>query len=309
MRVLILGGFGYLGSRIAQYLSKIDFEIILASRTQHNKPTWSANTDTFLMNWDNINLASIKFDAIIHAASLNMNECIDNPLDAINFSKKTKELIGSIQKTTAKKFIYFSTAHVYSSPLAGNIKEDAPLKSKHPYAIMHKNSESYIREFSQKGQINGVILRLSNSIGPPMEKNSNCWKLLVNDLCLQIAKEGRMRLKTNGRQERNFIAISDVAKAVAFFLNKPYSTLEDGIFNLGTEVNMTVFDMAHLIKDRARNLLGKEVPLYFESNQESKNADFFSFDISKIKNSGFNPSASSLINEIDNTLLFCINNF
>ena len=64
-----------------------------------------------------------------------------------------------------------------------------------------------------------VVFRLSNCIGAPKDINSNCWMLLVNDLCKQIIEHKKMKLNTNGKQLRNFITITDVCRVVNLFIS------------------------------------------------------------------------------------------
>jgi len=308
MRVLVLGGHGYLGGRIAQYLNLLGFHVTLGSRNPDLKNSFLSGINAIKIDWHDIDDSIFDFDAIIHAAGLNRDECIADPESALDFAKSTEYLLNILVKKNIKRFIYISTAHVYKAPLEGLITEETPLISDHPYAKMHQKSESFVRKFSKKGLIEGVVMRLSNVIGPPLIKETNCWQLLINDICKQAICLEKITLHTDGSQERNFLTMQDLNRAVDHLLEKPYLKLGDGIFNVGSEENLTVLNMTKLVAERASKILNKKVDVSI--NQTNKNTELNSliFNIQKLKNTGFHLKGE-LIDEIDQTLMFCMKNF
>ena len=53
MRILVTGGFGYLGGRIAQSLSAEGHKIVLGSRTKQQSPRWLSDSDVVQIEWNN----------------------------------------------------------------------------------------------------------------------------------------------------------------------------------------------------------------------------------------------------------------
>ena len=54
-KVLITGGFGYLGGRLAQFLaSQENYEILLGSRRQTQPPSWLPQAKVIETRWDSI---------------------------------------------------------------------------------------------------------------------------------------------------------------------------------------------------------------------------------------------------------------
>ena len=51
MRILITGGFGFIGGRLAVHLSKSGHQIILASRVKRDVPDWLVFAETFHIDW------------------------------------------------------------------------------------------------------------------------------------------------------------------------------------------------------------------------------------------------------------------
>ena len=116
-----------------------------------------------------------------------------NELDSVKYIQKaisfnigeTVRLLEAAQRSGVRKFIYFSTAHVYGAPLIGDIHEDCVCRPIHPYSITHKSAEDFVLAARGRTDINAVVIRLSNSFGAPAYDTSNRWTLLVNDLCKQ----------------------------------------------------------------------------------------------------------------------------
>ena len=213
MKILITGAFGYLGGRVSSFFSSIsEYEIILASTRAVKIPSSSKNIKVIQINWkdeESISNACTHIDVIIHAAGMNAQDCKINPEEALNVNGiYTAKLVKNAISHKVKKIIYFSTAHVYSSPLKGIITEDVSPKNKHPYSTSNLAGENYVIQAHLSSKLQGVVLRLSNCIGAPKDINSNCWMLLVNDLCKQIIEHQKMKINTNGKQLRNFITIT-----------------------------------------------------------------------------------------------------
>ena len=61
-----------------------------------------------------------------------------------------------------------------------------------------------------------IILRLANGFGKPIDPNSNCWKLFINDVCKQAIINNKIKLNSRGNQTRNFINISELIRITNF---------------------------------------------------------------------------------------------
>ena len=311
MKILITGAFGYLGGRISSFFSSIsEYEIILASTRAVKIPSPSKNIKVVQINWkdeESISNACTNIDVIIHTAGMNAQDCNINPVEALNVNGiYTAKLVENAISNKVKKIIYFSTAHVYNSPLKGIITEDVSPKNKHPYSTSHLAGENAVIQAHLSGKLQGVVLRLSNCIGAPKDVNSNCWMLLVNDLCKQIIEHQKMKLNTNGKQLRNFITIKDVCRVVNLFIELNFRSNENTIFNVGNET-ISIIEMAEIIQKRCKLILGFSPKLEI-NKQDNVTAENFQYKTNKLDSIGFK-SQSSYEKEIDDLLIFCKNHF
>ena len=313
MKILITGGTGYLGGRLAHYLKNINgFEIIIASRKCLEEKIISTDFKTIHINWDSDeNLIKIcrDVDTIIHLAGINTSDSLYDPVKALEFNGVTTgKLLRSAVKSGVTKFIYFSTAHVYKSPLIGTITEETLPVSLHPYATSHKAGEDMVLAAHSRNEIEGVVFRLSNSIGAPINKEVNCWMLLANDLCKQAVISGKMKLISNGLQRRDFITISDLCRAVEYFLKLPLAHSKNNLFNLGGNWSSTVWELACMISSLCKKNLNFEPEVFRIKPISSDISVNFEYKISKLEETGFT-FCNNREEEILNLLHFCKSNF
>jgi len=309
MRVLITGGFGFLGGRLGQHLVQTGHQIVLGSRYASSTPHWLPQAEVMHTDWKNglaLEQICAEVDAVIQAAGMNANDCIADPVAALELNGiATARLVSAASKAGVKRFIYLSTAHVYASPLIGTISEGTCPRNLHPYATSHLAGENAVLGANQRGQIEGVVLRLSNAFGMPAHKDANCWMLLVNDLCRQAVQLKELSLRSSGLQRRDFITITEVARAVLHFLDIPRIKCGDGLFNLGGVRAIRVIDLANRIATRCGEVLGYIPPILLPQASSGENDLPLTYRIDKLLATGFIPR-DNFDDEIDATLHLCM---
>ena len=309
--ILITGGFGFLGGRLGQYLSE-NYNVILGSRSDQSKPNWLSIAKTLKIDWDDetsLNDACNLVDIVIHASGLNAQECSSGPEKALLVNGVyTQNLVKAAINQSVKKFIYLSTAHVYSDSLLGVITEDTPTANTHPYATSHRAGEDVVRYAHVRNKIEGIVIRLSNSFGAPAHIGANCWMLLVNDLCVQAITTGDNILQSSETQIRDFITITDVCRSIEHIIKLPENKLSNGLFNVGGEWSPTILEVAQLVSNRLHVLTGKKIQIQAASLQMNQPIVDLNYVTEKINKTGFELT-SNLNDEIDNLIRFCIKHY
>ena len=308
MRILITGGFGFVGGRLAVHLAQAGRQIVLGSRNSITPPAWLPQAEVVQIEWDDgraLEHSCNGADAVIQAAGMNAQECASDPIAALAFNGvATARLVAAASRAGVQRFIYLSTAHVYASPLVGTITEDTCPRNLHPYSSSHHAGESAVLSASQRGRIEGIVLRLSNAFGAPVHEDVNCWTLLVNDLCRQAVTKRSFTLRSAGVQRRDFVTLQDVSRAVSHVLDLSKEHMGDGIFNIGGAWTPRVIDMAELIRERCSAVLGFVPDFIRTEPDEGEAALDLDFQINRLLASGFGLSGNAAT-EIDATLLFC----
>ena len=311
-KILITGGLGYVGGRVAKYLaSDPDLALQITSRsTKLGKPDWLADGE--ILYWkisDENNAICQGIDTVVHFAAVNEIVSAQDPMVAMEVNAVgTLRLLLLAQAAGVRRFIYFSTAHVYGAPLIGDISEQTVPRPIHPYAITHKVAEDFVLAARDQGKIEGIVLRLSNGFGSPISDDVNRWSLLVNDLCIQAVTTGKLVLRSNGLQLRDFITLQDVGRCVKHFINLPKILCEDGLFNLGGECVLSIYKITQLVALRCLVILGFNPPIERMDSKPGDQIFKLDYSITKLKLTGFSLE-SRIEDEIDATLLLCKNAF
>lgn len=308
MRILITGGFGFVGGRVAQALSKAGHEVTLASRAQRLVPDWLPSARSVQWGWElpiELRALCAGFDVLIHAAGMNASECFDDPPGALEVNGlATARLVHAAALAGVKRFIYLSTAHVYSSPLKGSISESSCPNNLHPYATSHLAGEHAVLHVGSQGLLHGIVLRLSNAFGAPVEKNVNCWMLLANDLCLQATKHKELVLRTQGMQQRDFVAMDTVCSAIVFLATSSVSQAGQEVFNVGAGRSTSVLQMAQLVQQRCSAVLGFTPTLIIPQDAAQERSEPLSYCVEKLRDRGCH-LPGDYQEELDQLLVFC----
>lgn len=312
MSFLVTGGIGYLGARIVKALAEKypDRKIIYTHHHHINKEYFPKFKNVKfrklnLTEYTDFNTICSGVKTIIHLAFPNEIVCKQNVELAIDAGiRGTYYLLSEAQKYKVQNFIFLSTAHVYGTPLQGEITEQTLPRPIHPYAITKKAAEDFVLAFRKETPINAIVLRLSNGFGYPVHKDINRWTLLVNDLCRQAVINKQMILNSTGLQQRDFIPFEDVIEAIYLFDKLPKENTLDGLFNLGLGHSLTVYDFAQKIAAIAQHVLGYEIPLIRKQPDTNEKYESLTYNVNKLAAVGYKPKGN--INfEIEETLRFC----
>lgn len=308
--VLITGGLGYVGGRIAQALAPvINGKLMIGThRDVFTKPPWLTREELIQMDFnsqDSIDSSCYGVDSIVHLAALNEIDSAAHPDQALKVNTlNTLMLLQAAERQGVKRFLYFSTAHIYGSPLKGIITEKTLPRPVHPYAITHRAAEDFIIAAHDRRILTGIIIRLSNGLGAPADPEVNRWTLVANDLCRQAVTQHVLALKSSGMQRRDFITLTDIAGAVIHLLALPAARCTDGIFNLGGENPLSIIDLAELIADRCTTVFGFKPMIRRPAPQAGEISEELYYRINKLKATGFTLQ-SNIDEEIDATLKLC----
>ena len=304
--ILITGGSGYLGGRLAEHLCKMQSKKVVYTfkKNIYDFSEILPNCEArFLDITDNetIDQALDGITEVIHLISLNAQDSAADPLMAREINTNgTDSLIQGCVKKSIKRFIYISTAHIYGSPLAGTINEESVPNATHPYSFTHLDAEKIILKKANNTETIPTILRLSNAVGTPLTPNTNCWMLVVNDIIKQLVTTNAMTFTSHSSIERDYVSISQITHTIDYILKAPKSSFE-GIYNLGSGKSMTLESLSDLIKKRARLALGFDAPVYFPDDKMNIIEPLY-YSISKIEQAGIIIDRN-LNNEMDNLIM------
>ena len=305
--VLLTGGFGNLGGRITAAIAATNrWNIKLISRSALTAPNWAPDAEIIRLDLTKrppVSTICDGVDAVIHLAALD-DTAAKNNVELANYlsGNATQYLIENATRFNVDRILFMSTAHVYADSLIGNISEESITSSTHPYATSHMLGEQAL--INAKDLVTGVRIRCANGFGYPIDSSTELKNTLMNDLCQQVVQTGVITLRSSGTQPRNFVPFSDVAAATIHLLELDKTQLGDGLFNVGCTSSCSVLAMAHLVAERARQVLGVDCPIVRPDSAEKTEPQMLDYSISKLLATGFSPS-NSVDEEIDGLLRSC----
>ena len=227
MKVLITGGFGFIGSHIAELLLKNQTEVViiddLSSGTLDNIPGFDMSKFYKLdITKDNLEYVFIKEkpDCCIHlAAQTSVAHSIKNMEE-----DATTNILGSInvlnlcKKYNIKKLISASSAAVYGIPKYLPIDENHPTNPISNYGLSKLTMEKYI----ELSGIPYIIFRFGNVYGPRQISSKESGVIAIFNNNMLHNKE--ISIYGDGYQTRDFIYVVDIA-------NICYTTLKSNVVN------------------------------------------------------------------------------
>jgi UDP-glucose 4-epimerase len=211
-------------------------------------------------------------DAVVHLAGANEVQAADDPDGALADTVAAARRVAEACETAGiGRLVYVSTVHVYGGALVPGttVTEDALPAPRSAYAVARLAAEHLVAAITS----DAVVLRLTNGVGRPVSPQVERWSLVANDLCRQAATTGTLRLRTDGMQWRDFIALDDVCRVVAAALDP--NAVPTGTYNLGSGNPLTVRDLAELVQDAAEAATGLRPPLIAPAPKAAPERPYF----------------------------------
>lgn len=243
MKIIILGGSGYIGSVLIKNLLANKHKVKIIDTFWFGK-NFENHKNLKIIKKDIRNLKKndfIGYDTIIHLANIANDPSVElNPQLSWDVNVLGSIKICELAKATKiKKIIFSSSGSVYGISNKKNVTEETEL---HPLSIYNKTKMTAERIFlSYSDDIKIIIIRPATVCG-----NSKRLRLdvSVNMLTYQAWKN-KIITVMGGNQIRPNIHINDLCRIFSFFLNRNMS----GIYNAGFE-NLSILKIAQKIKNK-----------------------------------------------------------
>ena len=207
MKILLTGGSGFLGSHVADELTKKGHQVTIFD---NKKSIWANKKQKIIIgdirNLKKLNSAVKGKDFIYHFAALaDLNEAKSKPLKTVEINiLGTVNLLNLAKKNNVKRFVYASTIYVVS--------ENGGF-----YRSSKKASEDYIEEFQKTFNLDFTILRFGSLYGPRADETNGVKKILRGAI-----KNNILIYEGSKNAEREYIHVQDAAKISAEVVKKKF---------------------------------------------------------------------------------------
>lgn len=303
MKVIVVGGAGYVGCELTKLLLKNDYKVTVY--------------DLFIYG-DNLkehqNLTKIKgdirdkkllekivtnCDVLIHLACISNDPSFDLDPElgkSINFDP-FEHLVKISKDNGVKKFIYASSSSVYGIKDDENVNETFSLKPLTDYSKFKAMCEEILLKYNDKN-FNCCIIRPATCCGYSDRQRLD----LVVNILTNHGYNNKLIKVFGGSQMRPNINIKDMCNSYLHVMRSLEKNINGQVFNVGFE-NMPVIEIAKLVK----KVLGGDINILQEKSNDLRSYHISSAKIEKILNfkNEFNieDAILDLKNAFDNNLL------
>lgn len=273
MKVLVIGGAGYIGSHVVKAMMKAGHQVTVFDNLSSGLRCNLFPENDFIYGNilipENLDAAFAKgFDAFVHLAAFKAaGESMTAPEKySVNNITGTLNIMNAAVKHNCLKMIFSSSAATFGEP------QYLPMDEKHPqhpinyYGFTKLEIEEFMGWYDQLKGMKFASLRYFNAAGYDVEGEITGLEQKPENLLPRVmeAALGQRTLKIFGTDYdtrdgtciRDYVHVSDLAKAHVQALEYITKHAESIKLNLGTEKGTTVKE----IIEAARKITGKPIP-------------------------------------------------
>lgn len=281
MKVLILGGTGFIGSNLFRNFSqkKLFSKITLTSNKQ-NKEKNALQLD--ILNKERLETLVKNQEVIINLTGKSgVVATLKDPVETFKVNTIGQlNLLEACKKVNPKALIIFVTSRLeYGKPARLPVRSSDPLKPNSIYGMSKYAATVSTLIYHRLYNLKTVVLRISNPFGSQPLPTSFSYNL-INHFIYQAVKDGTITIFGKGEQKRDYIYIDDVCQVFyKVIINK--KKIIGRVFNIGSGRPISLQKMAKLIiKTAGKGRL--EYKSWPKEWRSLETGDFY-FDISRAK--------------------------
>lgn len=277
MKILVLGGAGYIGSHTVYELIAANEQVVIIDNLETGHKEAVHPDATFYQGdirdrafLDSVLEKEKDIDAVIHfAANSLVGESMVNPLKYYdNNLCGTKVLLEALVAHGIDKVVFSSTAATYGEPERVPIVETDRTEPTNTYGETKLSMEKMFKWTSMAHDLRYVSLRYFNACGAIMSgqigEAHNPESHLI-PIILQVANHKREAINVFGKDYetkdgscvRDYIHVLDLAQAHILAVKYLIAGGESNIFNLGNGMGHTVLEVI----EAAKKVTGEEIPV------------------------------------------------
>lgn len=225
MRILVTGGAGFIGSHIVDaYLNQGHHVVAVDNLSTGNKLNLNPRARLVIKDVRDLSLSRLFrkecFDVVNHhAAQVDVRKSVSDPMfDAGVNLLGLINLLELSRLNKVKKFIFAASGGTYYGECDRPAKEEAPARPLSPYGVTKLAGEHYVRAY---GAIHGLpftVLRYGNVYGPRQDPHGEAGVVAI--FCQRLLANEKAFIYGDGRQQRDYVFVKDVARANVFALTK-----------------------------------------------------------------------------------------
>lgn len=295
MTILITGGAGFIGSRLAEKLLQRGEKVFviddLSTGSFKNISHLNKNKKFHFIKGTVLDRKKVekvikKVDQIYHlAAAVGVKKIIDEPLESFLININGTEIVLKIATKYEIPVLITSSSEVYGKNDNLPFKEEndriygSAYHNRWGYGLSKGSDEFLALAYFREKKLPTITVRLFNVIGP---KQTGAYGMVVPRFIKQALSGKPITIYGDGYQTRCFANVEDVTDVLISLMNCPKAPGQ--IFNLGSDEEISIKELAQKIK----RLTGSKSRITFIPYTKIYGSDFEDMihrkpDLSKIK--------------------------
>ncbi|SDB29029.1 UDP-glucose 4-epimerase [Pseudobutyrivibrio sp. YE44] len=253
MRVIVIGGAGFIGSNLCKRLLEMGHQVACFDNfslgNEDNIRELEKNSKFELVKGDASKLdeldevfTTFKPEYVFHlAANSDIQASASNPdVEYVNTYSTTFQILSCMRKHNIKKLFFSSTSAVYGDKRDVELDENTPgLAPISYYGAAKLGSEALISAFSYMNDMSVLVFRFPNVIG------ENLTHGVIYDFMHRLKEDSsQLRILGDGRQTKPYIYVQDLVDAMLQFMEAPQGVT---LYNVGVEGATSVTKIADII--------------------------------------------------------------
>lgn len=288
-KVLITGGAGFIGSNLAQALTKRGDSVTVLDAML---PLYGGNEFNLEGIRDKVEFVKGDVrekelvdklvqdkDFIFHfAAQVSYIDSKDQPfLDLDINGKGTLNILEAMRECNSKAKLLFSSSRlVYGKILTTPVSEDHTTDPLSIYGIHKLLGEKYCRYYADTFGLDTVSVRIPNPYGPRQQMKHSKYSIV--GWFVRMAMEGKeIQIFGDGSQERDYLYVDDIVDA---FLALSEKGKAGEVYNIGTHERIRFVDMVDAVLAAVGSGSKKNVP--WPENYEKNETGNYIADTKKL---------------------------
>lgn len=274
MKVLVIGGAGYIGSHVVKELMAKNHEVMVFDNLSSGLIQNLFKKNEFIagdiLHLEDLDKAFARgFDAFIHLAAFKAagESMIFPEKYSINNINGTLNILNAAVAHNCLNMVFSSSAATFGEPQYLPIDENHPKNPENYYGFTKLKIEEFMGWYDKLKNLKFAALRYFNAAGYDpegviygLERNpANLLPVMMEVAC---GKRGKLKVfgsdydTRDGTCIRDYIHVTDLASAHVLALEYIAKNKKSLTLNLGTGKGITVTEML----EATRRITGKEIP-------------------------------------------------
>jgi UDP-N-acetylglucosamine/UDP-N-acetylgalactosamine 4-epimerase len=227
MKILVTGGLGFIGSHVVERLHARGHDVCVLDHQRAEDFNCMTGDIRIL---DDCMKACNDVEVVIHTAGMaSIDQAGKNPLESAEINLMgTLHLLQASCMNRVRRFIFLSSAKVYGEDGPTPSSElDMPIPAT-PYAMTKYASEFYCRHFSEKYDMEAIVLRPFSVFGPGQDMRIG----YIGNIIQSVAHDQKPVLPGDALLSRDYTYIDDAAEAIVRAALTP--RIRWDVFNIGS---------------------------------------------------------------------------